>query len=340
MTFLTRRVLIKRAFTLVELLVVIAIIGVLISLLLPAIQAAREAARRSECSNNLRQFGIAVLNYESARKKLPAGRLLPRAWGPHVRILPYLEQSNLYGRVDFEEKIANSAVPLEDLSLFLCPSDDVDRLDTTETPDTLDDWGRNSYRLNAGNDTGQMTGTGTPANQVERNNGLFISNREVFLKEVTDGTSHTAMLSERVRGDGDNTIVEIASDWFRISQSNVTADQVATACKALDLTAMNKAKFQFSRGGRNWPRGNYVPSRYNHVLTPNDRSCARDDGSGSLGAVVNEQGGATTATSWHRGGVNLVRADGSADFVADDVSLVAWRALGSKDGGEIAGETY
>jgi hypothetical protein len=265
---------------------------------------------------------------------------LPRAWGPHVKVLPYLEQSNLYGKVDFAIGVGASEVPLEDISMYICPSDDVDRLDTTNTADTLDDWGRNSYRLNAGSDTGQMTGTGSPANQIERNDGLFVTNREIRLKEVTDGTSNTAMLSERVRGDADNTVNEIASDWFRIGESNITADQVATACRNLNLATMNKPRFQFSRGGRNWPRGNYVPSRYNHVLPPNERSCARDDGGGALGAVVNDKGGATTATSWHRGGVNLVRADGSAHFVADGIALTAWRALGSRDGGEIADQPY
>ena len=108
----------------------------------------------------------------------------------------------------------------------------MDRLADTPLADNQDGWGRNSYRGNAGSDTGEMTGTGTPANQVERNNGIFITNRVVKLKDVIDGTAHTALLSEKVRGDGDNTAVEIVSDWFRISEGNITADQVATACRA------------------------------------------------------------------------------------------------------------
>lgn len=320
-------------FTLVELLVVIAIIGILIALLLPAIQAAREAARRTQCANKLRQFGVATLNYESTHKKFPIGRTFPITWGAHVKILPYVEETSLHNIIEFEVAIAQNDARLQTLDLFLCPSDPEDRLADTPNADDQEGWGRNSYRANAGSDTGQMTGTGPPKSQVERNNGIFVTNREIKLKQITDGTSHTALFSEKVRGDGNNEIVEVASDWFRIPESNFSADQVAMACRALNLSTMNKPRFQFSRGGRNWPRGNYVPSRYNHVLPPNDRSCARADGSGGLGAVVNDNGGATTASSWHNGGVNLVLADGSVQFEVDAVDLAVWRALGSRDGG-------
>jgi prepilin-type N-terminal cleavage/methylation domain-containing protein/prepilin-type processing-associated H-X9-DG protein len=327
----------QRGFTLVELLVVIAIIGVLVALLLPSVQAAREAARRSQCSNNLRQFGVATLNYETAKRKLPAARMLPKGWGVHVKILPYMEQMSLFNIVDFGKAIAENDARLQSVGLFLCPSDLEDRLEGSPTADDQEGWGRNTYRANSGSDTGQMTGSGAPAEQVERNNGPFVTNREIKLAEITDGTSNTALFSEKVRGDGDNTLVEVASDWFRVAENRITNDQVADACRALDLSTMNKPKFQFSRGGRNWPRGNYVPSRYNHVLPPNDRSCTRGDGGGNLGAVVNDKGGATTASSNHGGGVNVVRVDGSVTYVLSEVDLLAWRALGSRDGEETVG---
>jgi prepilin-type N-terminal cleavage/methylation domain-containing protein len=327
-----------RGFTLVELLVVIAIIGVLVALLLPAIQAAREAARRMQCANKLKQFGVSTLNYEAAKRRLPPARMLPKAWGVHVKLLPYVEQTSLFDIINFEQAIAENDARLQDVDLFLCPSDLEDRLSGVAAAEAVDgEWGRNSYRANSGSDTGAMAGTGLPAQQVEQNNGPFVTNREIKLSEVTDGTAYTALFSEKVRGDGDNTSVEVASDWFRIGMVNQTADQVATACLALDLSTMNKPKFQFSRGGRNWPRGNYVPSRYNHVLPPNSRSCARDDGSGALGAIVNDNGGATTASSFHVGGANLVRVDGSVQFAVNEIDPLAWRALGSRDGGETDG---
>ncbi len=321
-------------FTLVELLVVIAIIGVLVALLLPAIQAARAAARRSQCANNLRQIGIGTLNYESAFGKLPAGRTLPGGWGLHVKILPYIEATNVYNIVNFEVAVAQNDARLEDLPLFLCPEDLQDRLADSRGADNQDGWGRNSYRANAGSDTGQMTGTGAPKDQLERNDGMFVTNREIELQDVTDGTAYTALFSERVRGDGDDKKVEAESDWFRIPESRISADDVASACLALNLQTL-AANQQFSRGGRNWPLGNYVPSRYNHVLGPNSRSCARG-ASGGIADAINNNGGATTATSWHTGGVHVVRVDGSAQFVIDGVDLAAWRALGSRDGGEVS----
>ena len=206
-----------QGFTLIELPVVIAIIGVLVAMLLPAVQAAREAARRNDCANRLRQIGLAALNYESAKKTLPIGRQLPGAWGVHSQLLTYLEQTSIYSTVDFEKAVADADARLLDVAAFVCPTDSTDRLADTPLADNQDGWGRNSYRGNAGSDTGEMTGTWVPKTQVERNNGVFVTNRVVKLKDVIDGTAHTALFSEKVRGDGDNTVVEIVSDWFRIS---------------------------------------------------------------------------------------------------------------------------
>jgi prepilin-type N-terminal cleavage/methylation domain-containing protein len=328
----------SRAFTLVELLVVIAIIGVLVALLLPAIQAARESGRRSRCLNNVRQIAVAGLNYEQAHKRLPAGRIVPRPWSHYVRLLPYLEQSAVYGMVDFDEKIKDEQFELlrtQQMDVFLCPSDPEDRLQDLGDEEAQWDWGRNSYRGNSGSDTGQMTGVGSPAEQVEQNNGVFVTNRWIKLAEVTDGTSNTAMISEMVRGDADDLHVDVPGDWFRISEGNLTAQQVYTACLAIDPYAMNARQSQFSKSGRNWVRGNYVTTRYNHILPPNERSCARKDGGANLGVSVNDNGGATTASSRHVAGVNLARVDGSAQFVADNIDLNAWQALASRNGDEL-----
>jgi hypothetical protein len=97
---------------------------------------------------------------------------------------------------------------------------------------------------------------------------------------------------------------------------------------------MNKANSQFSKSGRNWVRGNYVSARYNHIMPPNERSCGRSDGGLSAGDV-NENGGATTASSRHPGGVDLTCADGSGRFANDDIDLKIWQAWGSRNGGEV-----
>lgn len=322
-------------FTLVELLVVIAIIGILVALLLPAIQAAREAGRRSSCVNNLRQMAIATLNFEQANKKLPAGRILPRVWSQHVRILPYLEETATYSQVDFNTTIDTSDVRLLSIKAFLCPTDSEDRLNDMTDPDNQAGWGRNSYRGNGGNQSGQMVGVGAPAQQTEMNNGVFVSNRWIKLKEITDGTSHTALFSEMIRGDGVETIVEVPGDFFRITEGAVTTDQIYTTCSSLDVSTMNKKQSQCSKSGRNWTRGNYISARYNHIMPPNGKSCSRDSGGGALGVSVNDNGGAATASSRHVGGVNLVNVDGSGQFVSEAVDVKVWQARGSRNGAEV-----
>jgi prepilin-type N-terminal cleavage/methylation domain-containing protein len=332
-------------FTLVELLVVIAIIGLLVALLLPAIQSAREAGRRGQCLNHLRQLSVAALNYEQSNKKFPPGRLKPRAWSQLVRMLPYLEESSIYQNIDLAEKIANQDLVKQHPELFRCPSDAEDRLQELGDSESQFDWGRNNYRGNAGSGIGMMytpagaaSGEGEielaefPTKQLQ--NGIFVTNRTVKMSDVIDGTSHTALFSEAVIGDGDDTLVEVPGDWFAISTSSDTSSKVYSACVALNVATMNKSKFQFSKSGRNWVRGNYASARYNHIMPPNERSCARSDG--NLGAGdVNENGGATTASSRHPGGVNLMRADGSGQFVAENVELAAWQAFGSRNGGEV-----
>jgi hypothetical protein len=323
---------------------VIAIIGILVALLLPAIQAAREAGRRSQCLNQMRQLSVAALNYELSHKKFPPGRIKQgdnRHWSQFIRLLPYLEESNVYGLIDFEDKIKDQTdVVKQRMEVFLCPSDAEDRLsDLAADEDSQYDWGRNNYRGNAGSGTGEMYDPnplgGTPAKDyAERNNGVFITNKAVKLSEITDGTSHTALFSEAVRGDGIDTQVEVPGDWFKISTASVTAAQVYTACATLDVSTMNKGNSQFSKSGRNWVRGNFVTARYNHIMPPNERSCARKDGNLGAGAI-NDDGGATTASSRHKGGVNVTCADGSSQFVADSIDLRIWQAWGSRNGSEI-----
>jgi prepilin-type N-terminal cleavage/methylation domain-containing protein/prepilin-type processing-associated H-X9-DG protein len=326
---------IRGGFTLVELLVVIAIIGILVALLLPAVQAAREAARRNTCVNNLHQMSLAALNYESAKKVFPAGRRLPRAWSQHTHLLPYLEEATAFGIIDFEAAIDDNDVRLFHLSAFLCPSDSSEGLENTPTEDEQSGWGRNSYRGNAGNDVGILNGIGAAATQKEQNNGVFVSNKVVRIGEITDGTSKTAMFSEMVFGDGNDFINTEPGDFYRIAEGLMSRTQVYDACTALNTATMNVKRQQFSRAGRNWTRGNYVSARYNHVMPPNSRSCARKDTGAQLGAAVNDNGGAVTASSRHSGGVNVAFVDGGVAFVADDIDPVVWSSYGSRNGGEV-----
>jgi len=338
-----------RGFTLVELLVVIAIIGVLVALLLPAVQAAREAARRSQCINNLRQLGVAAINYESSRKMFPIGRrsgttvnaqgqsVTIKQWGHLAHILPYAEQSSVHGLIDFTESSGESPARLVQVSFFLCPTDF--REDRMNVPicSSGGEWadaGRTNYHGNGGSDTGQSkTISGVV---VEQNNGIFVTNLAVRMKHITDGASHTALYSESIRGDGDNEQIEHPGDWFRISGTNQTADVVYAKCSGLNPPTGTGGS-QFSCRGRNWVHGDYTTTRYNHVMPPNGISCSQTS-AGNVNAIpINEDGGATTASSSHSGGVNLACADGSTHFVSDGVDRLVWNALGSRDGDETIG---
>jgi prepilin-type N-terminal cleavage/methylation domain-containing protein len=340
-------------FTLVELLVVIAIIGVLVALLLPAIQAAREAARRTECTNNLRQLTVAALNFESAKGEFPIGRRrgtirLPNnqledivQWGHLALILPYIEAAQSYDLIDFSDptiKTHDSEVRFHKFSFFLCPSDLEDRMDNP-TCDNSGQWrgaGRTSYRGNGGSLPGESKavplGNGE-IDYVENNNGPFITNRAIRLKHLIDGASHTALYSESLLGDGDRFLVSDPGDWFRISGTQQSMDQVYNKCAALNTATMT-GNVQFPCSGRNWVHGDYATSRYTHIMPPNTRSCSQ--GSGTLTAIpVNEEGTATTASSRHSGGVNLTMADASTHFINDDIDPLIWQALGSRNGEEV-----
>ena len=320
----------RSAFTLVELLVVIAIIGILVALILPAIQSAREASRRTACINNLKQLALGAQNHLSTKRHFPAGRSREHNWSVHVAILPYIEETATEERIDYSKPAGNAAnreARQVQVAIFRCPSDADERLGPG-VPQNHAGWGKNNYKACAGSNIGRTE------RRREQNDGVFVTDRTTRFSEITDGLSKTALFSEAVMGDGDDFRVEVPGDWLRIPEANNTADQVRASCLALDPTTMTGMSKQISRSGRNWTFGNYIPTRYNHVMLPNERSCGRFNGSGSMDATVNNRGGATTASSRHTGGVNLALADGSVRFVGEVVDLTIWRAAGSRAGGE------
>jgi prepilin-type N-terminal cleavage/methylation domain-containing protein/prepilin-type processing-associated H-X9-DG protein len=346
-------------FTLIELLVVIAIIGVLIALLLPAVQAAREAARRAQCTNNLKQIGIALHNYETAVAAFPwgDGPDLWNQWSSLALLTPYMEQYNVYSAINFDwgmqnpATLANTTAQRTQLSFLQCPSD-IDRL---TAPD-----GHNSYAANAGNapasfydwdNTGAFNGlfgwSGRPpigppmvprlptANEVKQK-------PVVRLADITDGTSNTAAFSERVKGIGwfaNPTVV----DRMNPSSTPVRLDKPSNAndlntpqafyqqCRS---TGPNLPGAAFSPNfyafGSYWHNGGFGHSRYNHLMTPNSHSCNYSDTRWG-----GDSGGAYTASSRHPGGVNVGFADGSVKFIKATVSPQAWWGLGSRAGGEV-----
>jgi prepilin-type N-terminal cleavage/methylation domain-containing protein len=348
-----------RGFTLVELLVVIAIIGILVGLLLPAVQAAREAARRMQCSNNLKQLGLAALNYESATKRLPAlghsgngpganpgfgvGGGWPYAWT--FGILPYIEQTALHANFMAQARPGGPGLPTPwstannawenanwkaQVPSFVCPSD-TPPTNRGESPSLLnykaclgDDYHQNHFRPDQGRD----------------NRGMFQIQRYLSLGAVPDGLSNTIMFGEAVGGGAPNDIrggVALNMQAWNPAACLARIDPVTRR-----LTAPVRADFR-PTGGRAWDARPYFCG-FTTIMAPNGPSChwGGVDGNEHMGAL----------SSFHTGGANVSRGDGSVQFISQSIDTGnqtvndidspgsrpspygVWGAMGSRSGGE------
>ena len=313
-------------FTLIEVLVVIAIIGLLIALLLPAVQAAREAAHRMQCANNLKQIGLALHGYHEGVGSLPWGEGPDgwNNWSAHVMLLPYIEQGALFDTFNFTGYFPggpgndkNSTAQLAKLGILLCPSD----LDRLTAP-----YGHVNYCTNAGTDH-DLSPKGPPS-------GLFAQSpytpSTVRFQDILDGLSQTAALTERVKGLENRSD---AYDPLTPSSSLVEANGLQAATTDYYRSCMKTAPtpgatLHLNRDigglGAYWFYGGGTSSRYNHIMPPNSWSC----GSG-------QTDGAYTASSRHGGVVNVLFADGSTRAVKQTIAVPVWWALGTRSGGEV-----
>ena len=311
----------RSAFTLVELLVVIAIIGVLVALLLPAVQFARESARRMQCSSNMRQFGVAMHTYHDTMKVLPAG-IDNRSMSTHAYLLPFMEYSNVHRLIDFSVSwnTANNAVARgTKVPIFNCPSDRPDEL--------MKGWAGTNYRACQG--SGILFGGTLQTNPSAQDygvplpNGVFYNGSWTSLGMISDGTSQTAAFSEHIRGDSDQTVANERMDTFKPGTQPHTPDEALRDCKNIS-NVLSPAFQGVSDVGVPWLEGYHSTTLYYHVGGPNSRSCMYPSN-----RIM------TSANSNHPNGVNMMLCDGSVRFVGTSINLETWRRLGSRDGNDV-----
>jgi prepilin-type N-terminal cleavage/methylation domain-containing protein/prepilin-type processing-associated H-X9-DG protein len=344
---------IRRAFTLIELLVVIAIISVLIALLLPAVQSAREAARRAQCVNNLKQIGLALHNYISVTNVLPPGRInshiagLGNCWGVYAQLLPQLDQQVIFSAFNFNlppdvddspsvtTALANSTGYSTFITSLLCPSDSDPVLVTVAGTANA----THNYNVNTGSayPVVQFPApplTGTP-------NGPFFENSRMSPASITDGMSNTVAVTETVRSVPGATYASNPLGVFLVTGDNATtgpplnsdADYVSL-CLSLPPTTTQD---QDSRGVR-WHYGAPGHTMYNHRRAPNDQQPDCRGGlphSNRSDPLWNWLSLNIAARSMHPGGVNSLLADGHVQFIKNSINVVIWQALGSRNGGEV-----
>ena len=359
----------RQAFTLVELLVVIAIIGTLVGLLLPAVQSARESARRTSCTNNLRQFGLALFNFESARGCFPqtdARTSSTSGWSLHARLLPYAEESAISNQLDFNAtpftgSYSNQVPAAQFAALFakpipmlLCPSDPAPTVNTCNGAT----YGGNNYMVSFGSAT--VSGANTYWEFSKPTDGIVYENSRVKIAKITDGTSKTVIASEAVRsvadsGSGDTvTLASVPSFPYQYTLNGstgwtntngvggapngitrggiaTTADIDAILASWSSVTTWRAVNSTAMRGrGLAWAATTQGNSLTNGFLPPNSL----------IPDYVVHWSGFFGPKSRHAAGANVLFGDGRVVLLTDKTDKDLHRAIHSINGGEQVSGDY
>jgi prepilin-type N-terminal cleavage/methylation domain-containing protein/prepilin-type processing-associated H-X9-DG protein len=353
----------RRAFTLIELLVVIAIIGVLVALLLPAVQSAREAARRAQCTNNLKQLGLAAQTYADQNNCLPPMTTFPagssQSWGWSyswtLGLLPGLEQNQVYNAFNyslglfgneggFTYQQGNNTVAYLQLGVLLCPSESVKS--RPQFPN-----GTTNYVGNYGGPGSLRYYSGTIVPLTSTDLGSHANLGPIGFESIRDGASNTALFSERVLGLRGSPAVRADSvDRMRgiftasVGATPDSGDGAGTlafvnSCKSLPGITMSIAS---DRNGYAWAASypyHLVVNSYTHVMPPNGNTCQNPSDASWLTFVG--PSGAAPPTSFHPSGVNMGFGDGSVRFIKESINIQTFWAIGSRSGGEaVSGDAF